>query len=70
MSDLHPLPLVGHDLDGPTIRAKVFSTSPAHWYWSYEYDYGEGPLVSVLRHGPFASQAEAFTSARHAAEVA
>lgn len=70
MSDIHPLPLVGHDLDnGPMIRAKVFATSPRHWWWSYLYDYGDQGGQSTLRHGPFNSQGEAFASAHRMVEL-
>lgn len=60
MSDLHRLPLRGHDM--PSVRAKVFTTSPRHWYWRYQGNH-------EYRHGPFGSQAEAFGSAWHAVEV-
>lgn len=60
MSDIHPLPLVGHDLDRePLIRATVFKQGP-DWYWSYE--------IGVLVHGPFSTWTEAYTSARHTVE--
>lgn len=63
MSDIHVMPLVGHDLEsGPCVRAKV-SKRGSGWFWSYETDYGDGPQVSVLRHGPFGSQPEAYASA-------
>lgn len=56
MSDLHALPLVGHDLVfAPAIRASVWRTSQHHWYWNYS--------DSVLNHGPFASHREAYDSA-------
>jgi hypothetical protein len=64
------MPLRGHDIErGPEVRAKVRRTSPHHWYWSYEYDYGDGPKVSVLKHGPFGSQPEAYASAKRMVEA-
>ena len=70
VSDLHALPLTGHDLPHrPEVRAKVFATSPAHWYWSFLLDYGEGAKLSTLRHGPFDSQPEAFNSAHRMVEL-
>lgn len=70
MSDIHPLPLVGHDLEHrPEIRAAVYSTSPRHWFWSYLYDYGDQAGRSTLRHGPFTSQPEAYDSARRMVEL-
>lgn len=70
VSDLHALPLMGHDLPPlPKVRAAVFSTSPGHWYWSYETDHGDGPVRSTVYHGPFASQLEAYDSARRTVEL-
>lgn len=67
MSDIHPLPLIGHDLETELeIRAKVFTTSPGHWYWSYE---GATVTKPELLHGPFASQPEAFSSAYRMVEL-
>lgn len=63
MSDLHPLPLMGHDLETrPVVRAHVFRTTPEHWWWAYQRG-AEVATDSVLRHGPFESQPEAFASA-------
>lgn len=67
MSDLHVLPLVGHDWD-VTIRAQVYRTTPLHWWWSYMPD-GEPKDADALRHGPFATQAEAFASAHRMVEL-
>lgn len=61
MSDLHALPLTGRDLGPPRlVRANVFKRGRG-WYWSYK--------DSVLTHGPFASQPEAFTSAFRMVEL-
>jgi len=69
MSDLHTLPLVGHDMldfGRPSIRARVFSATAHHWYWEY-LDAVHGG--AVLRHGPFTSQPEAYASARRMVEA-
>lgn len=64
MSDLHTLPLVGHDMDRrPEVRATVFSTSPHHWWWAYQHAIAHRRPANVIRHGPFASQEEAYDSA-------
>lgn len=69
MSDVHPLPLVGHDMPQfPVIRARVFKKGQG-WYWSYESDYGDGPQLSILSHGPFADQPEAYASAWRTVEA-
>lgn len=63
MSDIHPLPLMGHDLEiEPVVRAQVFRTSPHHWWWAY-LPGAEVSTTTQLRHGPFYSQPEAFASA-------
>lgn len=69
MSDLHPLPLVGHDIDwAPLVRAQVFRTTPHHWFWSYLP--GREPKGNdALMHGPFYSQPEAYASARRMVEL-
>lgn len=55
MSDLHTLPLVGHDIPSkPAIRATV-SRRGVNWYWSYQN--------FVTAHGPFGSWREAYDSA-------
>ncbi len=60
MSDLHNLPLVGHDLPGrrPAVRALVFKERRG-WVWTYE--------GVALLHGPFASWREAYDSAHRTA---
>lgn len=68
MSDLHVLPLRSHDIqEKPRIRAHVFATSSHRWWW--EYTGAEPWGNSVLRHGPFASQADAYASAWHMVEL-
>lgn len=63
MSDLHVMPLMGHDLDhAPVVRASVFKAGRG-WYWNYTGP--DGPL----RHGPFESWREAFASARRMVEL-
>lgn len=70
MSDLHHLPLTGHDLIyRPAVRAKVWRgssgfTGNPHWFWSYVDEH-----VNVLYHGPFASWREAYDSARRMVEL-
>lgn len=69
MSDLHAMPLVGHDLAfDPQVRAQVFRTTPRHWWWSYLSD-PDAPSSTALRHGPFESWREAFASARRMVEL-
>lgn len=69
MSDLHTLPLVGHDIDwDPIVRAQVFRTTPQHWWWSYLPE-NEPKDADALRHGPFCTQREAFASALHMVEL-
>lgn len=61
MSDLHRLPLRGHDIQlPPRVRARVFRAGH-QWYWRY--------TTSVLYHGPFASWDEAYASARNMTEM-
>jgi hypothetical protein len=63
MSDIHHLPLVGHDLEHkPEVRAMVYSyqslvTGATRWYW--KYDKTDHSLI----HGPFESWREAYESA-------
>lgn len=55
MSDLHRLPLVGHDL--PPVRCKVSAkravTGQLYWYWT------RPTLSGVVRFGPFLNPADA-----------
>lgn len=77
MSDLHQMPLRGHDMPfRPAVRAKVFRRA-TRWYWAYQ----DGPNLHLippkgmssvgplLRHGPFASWREAYDSARRMVEL-
>ena len=67
MSDLHTMPLRGHDLTfRPMVRSRVYRQG-RYWYWSYySTDWGgKGPL----NHGPFASWREAYDSARKMVEL-
>lgn len=69
MSDLHTMPLTGHDIEfRPWVRAKVYcvkqSTGCRDWFWHYT-----GPRLSaVTAHGPFTTWAEAYASARRMLE--
>ncbi len=60
MSDLHRLPLIGHDLPHRPVRYKVYSarveTGHLFWYWS-SYPHGGG-LFQTL-HGPFMTPRDA-----------
>ncbi len=66
MSDLHQMPLRGHDLPSrPAVRAGVFKSGYVSWWWAYLP--ASRPDLSAelsLRHGPFASWREAYDSAR------
>lgn len=65
MSDIHPLPLVGHDAPyGPQVRARVFKAGKG-WSWTYVRNEIESPL----RHGPFESWDEAYASAHRMVEL-
>lgn len=69
MSDLHTLPLVGHDIDWkPLVRTQVYRTTPEHWWWSYLPKH-EPRDNDALRHGPFCSWSEAYASAHRMAEL-
>lgn len=61
MSDLHMLPLVGHDMEHkPEVRATVFRGRFSDlWYWSY----WSTDQTNSYRHGPFGSWREAYDSA-------
>lgn len=61
MSDIHTLPLMGHDMAfKPLVRGKVYRAG-RYWYWSYYAEDwgGKGPL----NHGPFSTWREAYDSA-------
>lgn len=72
MSDIHPLPLVGHDLEeSPLVRAQVYGyksliTGDTCWYWRYARD---AVTDTQFIHGPFAHWREAFDSAYHMVEL-
>ena len=72
MSDIHPLPLVGHDLEeGPQVRAQVYGyksliTGETSWYW--KYDQG-GKTDTAYIHGPFEGWREAYDSAYRMVEL-
>lgn len=70
MSDLHPLPLVGHDAPfvKPVVRAKVMRKGRS-WYWSYDVADGNESITSALTHGPFRDWEEAFASAYRMVEA-
>lgn len=68
MSDLHTLPLRGHDMPSkPQVRARVYGylsiTGRTSWYWSYQAPNRGGKLASSVIHGPFGSWGEAYNSA-------
>lgn len=67
MSDLHQMPLRGHDMPSrPVVRAKVRQSGRrGHWVWTFIHS-TEGP---ALWHGPFASWREAYDSARRMVEL-
>ena len=61
MSDIHPLPLVGHDLPAEIeFRGQVFSrrtvTGHLDWYWHLKQD---GRRLSATTHGPYWTAADA-----------
>lgn len=57
MSDLHSLPLRGHDIEfRPYVRAKVYRLLPDMWMWAYTS--GE-----PYPHGPFRTWEQAMRSA-------
>lgn len=57
MSDLHPLPLRGHDIEfRPWIRGRVWRSPTGAWWWAYT----AGPPYT---HGPFATWEQAMRSA-------
>lgn len=57
MSDLHPLPLRGHDIEfRPWLRGRVYRYAPGEWWWTY---IGTSDII----HGPFASWELAMRSA-------
>jgi len=59
MSDLHPLPLVGHDMPvTPEVRGRVWRAGQS-WYWGY----ANQDTFFVTAHGPFGSWREAYDSA-------
>lgn len=69
MSDLHHLPLTGHDAPyRPAVRAQVRQAGRrGHWMWAYKNGlFPDGP---ALWHGPFASWREAYDSARRMVEL-
>jgi len=66
MSDLHALPLRGHDIEfRPYIRGRVHRLAPGVWVW--QYTNATAGLVHI--HGPFGSWAEAYASARRMLET-
>lgn len=71
MSDLHNLPLLGHDVPyRPAVRARVFQGKYSTlWYWSYAHRFGTPFQENPIRHGPFASWREAYDSARRMVEL-
>lgn len=71
MSDLHHLPLAGHDLPplAPFVRARVYGrtsqlTGKTSWYWGYITRHG-----NAISHGPFYNWREAYDSARRMVEL-
>lgn len=64
MSDLHPMPLRGHDLPPrvAVVRGKVFKRGK-YWYWGY------AGSTNPFWHGPFTTWGEAFNSAWHTVEA-
>lgn len=60
MSDLHDLPLRGHDIEfRPYIRARVYRFLPGLWMWQYT-----APTIhGAVGHGPYGTWAEAYASA-------
>lgn len=66
MSDMHALPLLGHDLPGQkVVRAEVFKQSKG-WYWAFsDKEVGR----HVIWHGPFMGWDEAYASAHRMVEL-
>ena len=65
MSDLHRMPLVGHDMPHrPVVRARVYKIWGGGWGWSFFRPSGPG----VPWHGPFPTWREAYDSARRMCE--
>jgi hypothetical protein len=63
MSDLHRMPLTGHDMPHPpVVRATVYKRYGAGWGWAFI-----GPRVHDS-HGPFETWREAYDSARRMCE--
>lgn len=61
MSDLHAMPLRGHDIEfRPYIRARVYRLALGGWVWEYTNAVFCG---RTLVHGPYPSWAEAYASA-------
>ena len=81
MSDIHPLPLVEHDLpsatsfDEPELRARVFprrqATGRQEWYWRLKvrYAHEENWIESVLLHGPYLTAQDAGKAAEDHMEL-
>lgn len=81
MSDLHPMPLLEHDLpnatsfDEPEVRAKVFSrrslTGLLEWYWrlKVQYSHDKHWTESVLLHGPYLTARDAGKAAEDELEM-
>jgi len=70
MSDLHALPLRGHDIEfAPFMRGRVYavrqSTGRVDWFWHYT---GHQARI-VTAHGPFPRWHEAYTSCRRMVEL-
>lgn len=69
MSDLHSLPLTGHDIPyRPVIRAKVYGvrmlSGETKWFWCYLDGH-----KAVTAHGPFEDWRETYDSARRMVEL-
>jgi len=66
MSDLHHLPLTGHDMPHPpVVRARVHKRYRAEWVWAFLASNG---VSGAAVHGPFGSWREAYDSARRMCE--
>jgi len=65
MSDLHHLPLTGHDMPHkPVVRARVYKRWGG-WGWAFLAANG---ISGAASHGPFDSWREAYDSARRVCE--
>lgn len=81
MSDIHPLPLLEHDLplttsfDEPELKARVFprrqATGRQEWFWRLKvrYAHQEEWIESTLLHGPYLSNLDATKAAEDHMEL-